>query len=81
MADTMKHVKAVGRYGTRYGRRNRQKVALLEVEQRKKHKCPYCAYDKVSRKSTGIWTCDKCKITFTSRAYTVSKPPAIRSTE
>ena len=81
MAESMKHYKAVGRYGTRYGRRNREKVALLEIEQKKKHKCPKCAYPKVSRLSVGIWQCGKCKNKFTSRSYGVSKPPAIRSTE
>jgi large subunit ribosomal protein L37Ae len=81
MAESIKHYKAIGRYGTRYGRRNREKVALIEVEQRKKHNCPYCAFPKVKRVSVGIWQCGKCKAKFTSRAYTVSKPPAIRSTE
>ena len=81
MAESMKHYKAVGRYGTRYGRRNREKVALIEVEHKKKHKCPHCNYPKVSRISTGIWHCEKCNKKFTSRAYTVSKPPALRSTE
>lgn len=76
-----KHYKAVGRYGTRYGRRNREKVALIEIEQKKKHKCPYCAFPKVSRISVGIWKCDKCSAKFTSRAYTVSKPPVIGSKE
>ena len=78
-ASSMKHYKGTGRYGTRYGRRNRQKVALIEVEQKKKHKCPYCAFPKVSRISVGIWQCDKCKAKFTSRAYTVSKPEPIKS--
>jgi large subunit ribosomal protein L37Ae len=81
MAESMKHYKAVGRYGTRYGRRNKEKVALLEVEQKKSHKCPYCAFPKVGRVSVGIWQCDKCNAKFTSRAYTVSKVPAIKSTE
>jgi large subunit ribosomal protein L37Ae len=80
-AESMKHFKAVGRLGTRYGRRNRQKVALIEVEQKKKHKCPYCAFPKVSRISVGIWQCEKCKAKFTSRAYTVSKPAAIKTVE
>ncbi|MFA5796845.1 MAG: 50S ribosomal protein L37ae [Candidatus Woesearchaeota archaeon] len=80
MADiTKKHVKAVGRYGVRYGRRNRQKVANLEVEQKKKHPCPYCKYPKVKRLSAGIWQCDKCKAKFTSRAYTVGKTAAVKS--
>lgn len=72
-AESMKHYKAVGRYGTRYGRRNREKVALLEVEQKKSHKCPKCGYVKVNRVSSGIWQCDKCNNKFTSRAYTVGK--------
>jgi large subunit ribosomal protein L37Ae len=81
MAELIKHIKAVGRYGTRYGRRNRQKVALIEADQKKSHKCPYCAFPKVVRISVGIWQCDKCKAKFTSRAYTVSKVPAIKSKE
>jgi len=81
MAESMKHYKAVGRYGTRYGRRNREKVALIEVEQKKKHKCPKCTFPRVTRISVGIWQCEKCKAKFTSRAYTVEKPPAIRQAE
>jgi large subunit ribosomal protein L37Ae len=81
MAESMKHYKAVRRYGTRYGRRNREKVALLEIEQKKRHKCPKCNYDSVSRLAVGIWQCGKCNAKFTSRAYTVSKPPAVKSLE
>lgn len=73
MAESIKHYKAVRRYGTRYGRRNRDKVARIEVEQRRSHKCPRCAFIKVKRVSTGIWQCQKCNAKFTSRAYTVSK--------
>ena len=76
-----KHFRAVRRYGARYGRRNRDKVAMLEIEQKKKHQCPKCAYDKVRRISAGIWQCGKCNAKFTSRAYTVSKPPAVKSLE
>jgi large subunit ribosomal protein L37Ae len=81
MAETAKHSKAVGRYGTRYGRRNRNKVALIEVDQKKKHKCPKCGYAKVKRLSAGIWQCSNCKAKFTSRAYTVSKVQTIKSLE
>lgn len=81
MVETLKHYRAVRRYGTRYGRRNREKVALIEVEQRKKHKCPICRYAQVTRLSTGIWQCNKCKAKFTSKAYTVSKPSVIKSIE
>lgn len=75
----MKHFNAVKRLGVRYGRRNREKVAFLEAEQRKSHKCPKCNYPKVNRLSVGIWQCGKCNAKFTSRAYTVEKPQAIKS--
>lgn len=81
MAETAKHSKAIGRYGTRYGRRNRVKVALIEVDQKRKHKCPKCGYFKVKRLSVGIWQCSNCSAKFTSRAYTVSKPQTIKSLE
>jgi len=81
MADAMKHFNAVRRYGTRYGRRNRYKVALIEVEQKKSHKCPKCAFMKVKRVSTGIWQCQKCNAKFTGRAYTVGKPSVAKDLE
>ncbi len=77
MAESIKHSKAVRRYGVRYGRRNRDKVAKLEVEQRKKHPCPNCNYPAVSRVSLGIWECRKCHTKFTSRAYTVGKTATV----
>ncbi|RJQ15511.1 50S ribosomal protein L37ae [Candidatus Woesearchaeota archaeon] len=61
------------RYGTRYGRRLREKAAVIEKEQRKSHKCPYCSYPKVKRIAAGIWQCGKCKAKFASRAYTITK--------
>jgi large subunit ribosomal protein L37Ae len=81
MAEKLKHYGAVKRYGTRYGRRNREKVALIEVEQKKKHKCPKCNFLKVKRISAGVWQCEKCKAKFTSRAYTVAKPQPVKSIE
>jgi large subunit ribosomal protein L37Ae len=58
------------RFGARYGRVNKLKVAKLESSSRSKHKCPYCNFVKVKRKSVGIWHCDKCNSTFAGRAYT-----------
>jgi len=81
MAEVLKHYKAVQRYGTRYGRRNREKVALIEVDQKKKHKCPKCNFPNVRRVSVGIWQCEKCNAKFTSRAYNVTKPQAIKTVE
>lgn len=61
-------------YGTRYGRRTRDKYAALANEARRKHKCPYCNYSQVKRlASSGIWQCRKCTAKFTGRAYTIER--------
>jgi large subunit ribosomal protein L37Ae len=61
---------SVKRFGTRYGPRNKEKLATLENEHRGKHKCPFCSYVKVKRVSSkGIWQCEKCNAKFTGRAY------------
>lgn len=71
MADITKGLGPVKRFGTRYGRTLKYKRAKIEIEQKKNHKCPYCLKPAVHRLSVGIWKCDKCKETFTARAYTV----------
>jgi len=70
MASRKKGLGPVKRFGVRYGR-TKHKLAKIEIEQRKNHKCPYCARLKVSRISFGIWHCSKCDSKFTARAYTV----------
>lgn len=59
----------VKRFGVRYGRTVKHKLAKIEKEQKKNHLCPYCSREKVSRVSYGIWNCKKCDSTFTGRAY------------
>ena len=73
--DTMakKSVGLAKTYGARYGKKIRVQVGTLEMEARRKHKCPYCNYTAVRRLSTGIWSCKKCKNKFTGRAYTAGK--------
>lgn len=66
------------RFGTRYGKKMKERFGTVETEQRKKHKCPYCNYVQVKRLATGIWKCAKCEAKFTSRAYTVAKPGPIK---
>ena len=61
------------RFGARYGKTVKSKVAKIEAEQRRFHKCPYCTYEKVKRVSAGIWECRKCGAKFTGRAYTPEK--------
>ena len=61
------------RFGPRYGRTLKHKLAKIEAIQRKKHKCPYCHAEKVKRKAMGIWECGKCKAKFAGKAYTIKK--------
>jgi large subunit ribosomal protein L37Ae len=64
---------SVKRFGTRYGRTLKLKFGQIEVEQRKKHKCPYCSNAAVKRQAVGIWECKKCGVKFTGKAYTIAK--------
>lgn len=61
------------RFGARYGRTVKYKLAKIEKQMKAKYKCPYCASVSVKRKMAGIWSCDKCDKTFTSKAYYVDK--------
>lgn len=71
--------KTVTRYGTRYGRTTRERLAKVEQQYKTKQKCPYCSYPQVSRKAAGIWHCAKCESTFTSRAYQLAKPQPVKT--
>jgi large subunit ribosomal protein L37Ae len=59
------------RFGARYGRRNKAKLAPIEELQRAKQKCPYCNKTAVKRLAMGIWHCAKCESKFAGKAYTV----------
>ena len=61
------------RFGPRYGRRLKDKVAEIESGYRKKQKCPYCGKINVKREALGIWLCRSCKSKFTGRAYSIGK--------
>jgi len=61
------------RFGPRYGITGKEKVARIEAEMRKLHKCPYCAQEKVRRLVMGVWECKKCLAKFTGKAYTTVK--------
>ncbi len=63
----------VKRFGARYGTKVKKKLAKIEAEQRKKHKCPYCNKLAVKRLSYGIWHCNKCNKKFAGKAYSVKE--------
>lgn len=64
---------SVKRFGARYGRSVKHKLAKIEAIQKGKHQCPYCHGFKAKRLSIGIWTCGKCKAKFTGKAYSIKK--------
>jgi len=68
-----KKLGSVKRFGARYGRRVKHKLAKIEAVQKKKHKCPYCRSLKVKRVAAGIWTCGKCNAKFTGKAYSIKE--------
>src|SRR3989338_558333 len=69
MADKEKSYGSVKRFGVRYGTKQKGKVCKIEAERHLATKCPYCHYDQVSRVSSGIWHCRKCKAKFAGKAY------------
>ncbi|HIH23438.1 TPA: 50S ribosomal protein L37ae [Candidatus Woesearchaeota archaeon] len=79
MAEAKK--KTITRFGTRYGRTIRERLATVEAGYRGKHKCPYCSYTNVTREAAGIWSCSKCKAKFTSKAYQLTKPTPVKGLE
>jgi len=64
---------SVKRFGPRYGRSIKYKLAKIEAIQKGKHQCPYCHNLKAKRLSVGIWNCRKCGAKFTGKAYSVKK--------
>jgi large subunit ribosomal protein L37Ae len=63
----------IKRFGARYGRTLKLRLAKVESVQRGKHKCPYCNSLKAKRLSTGIWHCRKCNAKFTGKAYSIEQ--------
>ena len=66
-----KKVGSAGRFGVRYGRKIRNKIAEIERKQKRFYSCPSCNVMRVKRVSAGIWECRKCGLKFTGRAYEV----------
>ncbi|MBI2575662.1 hypothetical protein HYV84_00465 [Candidatus Woesearchaeota archaeon] len=66
-------IKAMKRFGSRYGRKLKERFGEIEREQRKKQLCPFCRAPQVKRVALGIWNCRKCNVKFTGKAYSVEK--------
>jgi large subunit ribosomal protein L37Ae len=65
---------SAGRFGARYGRVARRRVAEIEREMRADHECPDCGEDRVERQGTGVWECGYCGYTYTGGAYQPETP-------
>ncbi len=61
--------RSAGRFGVRYGRKNRKLVADIEERMRQGYKCPKCGNITIRRTGTGIWNCKKCDYTFAGGTY------------
>jgi len=61
--------RSAGRFGVRYGRKNRKLVADIEERMRQGYKCPGCGMVAIRRIGTGIWNCRKCDHTFAGGTY------------
>lgn len=65
---------SAGRFGCRYGRFVRKRVAEMEKVSRAVHRCPRCDTESLQRKGTGIWGCRKCGYKFAGGAYQPQTP-------
>jgi len=72
---------SVKRFGPRYGRSVKYKLAKIEAIQKGKHQCPYCHSLKAKRLSAGIWSCGKCGAKFTGKAYSIQKAAVEEASE
>jgi large subunit ribosomal protein L37Ae len=66
--------RSAGRFGTRYGVKNRKLVADIEEKMHADYACSKCGALKMKRIATGIWKCTKCEVTFTGGSYVPQTP-------
>jgi large subunit ribosomal protein L37Ae len=68
------------RFGTRYGKKLKDKIGKIEQERRLGNKCPYCHMPKIKRIAAGIWECTKCRAKFAGKAYSIGEKKIIVET-
>jgi|TARA_Y100000310_G_scaffold87891_1_gene84798 large subunit ribosomal protein L37Ae len=71
MASKKKKIKASGRFGAGYGRRQRKKLNEVESSQRKKQQSPFHPRGTAKRIAMGIWRCTKTGKIFAGNAYSL----------
>ena len=69
MAKRTQKAGATAKFGPRYGVSVRRNSANAMRKKSQSYTCPICQYNKVKRKSVGIWVCGKCNYTFTGGAW------------
>ena len=69
MTRKSKKSKSAGRFGSRYGKKVKDKLVKVETKQKVKQKCPFCNKMGVKRISKGIWYCKKCNKKFAHNTY------------
>jgi large subunit ribosomal protein L37Ae len=72
--NTQSRTGSAGRFGARYGRIARRRVADIESDMNDDHACPECGAEAVDRKGTGVWQCGKCDYKFAGGTYRPETP-------
>jgi len=72
--DTKKRTGSAGRFGARYGRVARKRVAEIESDMHDDHVCPDCGNEAVDRQGTGIWQCERCGYKYAGGTYRPETP-------
>ena len=64
-----KKVKHAGKFGVRYGLRQRRRY--IKIQEKKPKECPFCHKKGIKRIAAGIWYCPKCGRKWVGNAYTL----------
>jgi len=69
VSELTKKIGSAGRFGARYGAKQKKVVAQLEKLKKESKVCPFCERKSLKRIAPGIWYCKKCKTKFAGGAY------------
>ncbi len=64
-----KKVGPAGKFGTRYGKKIRDRFIDIHKVYKKDYLCPDCSKPGIKRIDSGIWVCNKCGLKFAGKAY------------